>query len=431
MTTSDQGKRQDKRYDKRLRRDVAWNLVPVAVLAIVGLGLNFAIAGWWSEAALGVFTLVTSAFFAFGVLGAAGIQYSVLRSVAEAPEDRDRVAPVVVGALVPTIVLSALVTGVFVALREPIAEWQHSDAVADGMLWAAPGLFCFSINKVLLNVVNGLRRMRAFAIYTLLRYSLLAVGLLVAHQQRIAIEQLPVLWTFTEGVLLLVLIGELLATVKLARAAGWSAWSRHHMGYGARGVLATLGYEVNSKLDVWMLGIALSNSQVGIYSLVASLYEGVLQLAVVVQSNVNPIIARDVSEGRFADVEALARRSWRWFVPAMLGICVVSALVYPAAIPWVLAKPAFVDGAVPFAILLGGIVLASPYLPFMQMLLMTGRPGWHTGLVIAGVAIAFIANSLLIPRFGMVGAALGMGIGLVGSALLLRGLVRLRVGLRL
>ena len=38
------------------------------------------------------------------------------------------------------------------------------------MLWAAPGLFCFAINKVLFGVVNGLRRMRAFAIYTSLRY---------------------------------------------------------------------------------------------------------------------------------------------------------------------------------------------------------------------------------------------------------------------
>ena len=45
--------------DQRLRRDVVWNLVPIALLGVVGLGLNFLIAAWWGAAALGVFNLVS------------------------------------------------------------------------------------------------------------------------------------------------------------------------------------------------------------------------------------------------------------------------------------------------------------------------------------------------------------------------------------
>ena len=67
----------------RLRRDIGWNLVPVVLLAAVGLGLNFLIARWWDEAALGVFNLVTIALFTVAVLGAGGIQYSVLRAVVQ------------------------------------------------------------------------------------------------------------------------------------------------------------------------------------------------------------------------------------------------------------------------------------------------------------------------------------------------------------
>ena len=44
--------------DKRLRRDVIWNLVPIGLLAAVGLGMNFAIARWWDRDALGVFNLI-------------------------------------------------------------------------------------------------------------------------------------------------------------------------------------------------------------------------------------------------------------------------------------------------------------------------------------------------------------------------------------
>src|SRR5262245_15435823 len=127
--------------DARMRRDIGWNLVPVALLGVVGLGLNFLIGGWWGPGVLGTFNLVTTAFFVFAVIGACGLQYAVLRAIAEDPDDRERVAAVVVGALLPNLVLAAAATAAFLASRRAIGALLASDAVAEGMLWAAPGLF--------------------------------------------------------------------------------------------------------------------------------------------------------------------------------------------------------------------------------------------------------------------------------------------------
>jgi O-antigen/teichoic acid export membrane protein len=271
--------------DRRLRRDVVWNLVPVALLAVIGLGLNFAIAAWWGADALATFNLVATAMFVAAVLGAFGLQYAVLRAVAEAPDDRARVGAVVFGALVPNVVLAALATAGFVALRGAVARLHGSDDVGAGMMWAAPGLFCFAINKVLLGVVNGLRRMRAFAIYTSLRYVMILVGLVVARVEHFSAAQLPVIWSLAEGTLLVVLIGELAATVSLRRRDGWHRWAREHVMFGARGVTATLAFEANSKLDIWMLGASgIAKSVVGVYSLAAALNEGAQQLGIVVQN---------------------------------------------------------------------------------------------------------------------------------------------------
>ncbi|HEU0036501.1 MAG TPA: polysaccharide biosynthesis C-terminal domain-containing protein [Kofleriaceae bacterium] len=415
----------------RLRRDVGWNLVPVVLLAVVGLGLNFAIGAFWTEDALGSFTLVTTAYFTFAVLGALGLQYSVLRAVAEDPTDRARVAAVAVGALIPNVVVAALTTALFVLVRAPIGRLLDSPAVAEGMLWAAPGLFCFAVNKVLMGIVNGLRRMRAFAVYTSLRYALIAIGLALAWAWGLDGDQLPVIWTFTEGVLLLVLLGELVIQVSLSSAAGWLAWSVRHLDYGIRGVLATLAFEINSKLDVWMLGIALPDNLVGIYSLAAALSEGAMQLGVVLQNNLNPVIARDFAAGRHTEIEALTRRTRRWFVPVFIAICAAGAACYPFVIPWLIGKQSFVAGAWPFAIMMLGLALASPYLPFGQMLLMTWRPGWHTVYVVLVTAVNFVGQLLLIPRLGLPGAALALASSFVASALLLRALVRWRVGLRI
>lgn len=403
----------------------------MALLAGVGLGLNFLIGGWWGEAALGSFNLVTSALFAFAVLGTCGLQYAVLRAIAEHPMDRDRVAAIVVGALVPNVAIAAVTTALFVAVRRPIGTLLDSDAVAAGMLWAAPGLFCFAINKLLLGIVNGLRRMRAFAIYTSARYLLIALGVVIARAWQLDADQLPVIWTFVEGVLLLLLIGELVTQVSLSRRAGWLVWMWRHLDFGVRGVLATLAFEVNSKLDVWMVGIALSESQVGIYSLAAALGEGAMQLAVVLQNNLNPVIARSLADGRHHEVLALASRTRRWFVPAFVGVCAVAAAGYPAIVPWLIGKPSFADGAVPFAIIMAGLAIASPYLPFAQVLLMAARPGWYTVYVLAVLAVNLVGCLVLVPVLGGTGAASAVAVSVVASAVALRALVRWRVGLRL
>jgi len=407
---------------------VIWNLVPVGLLGVVGLGLSFVIARWWGAAAFGVFNLVTTAYSALAVLGACGLQYSVLHAIAEQPEDRARVAALVVGALVPNLVLAAAATLGFVALRPLVVRWLDSPAVGEGMLWAAPGLFCFAINKVLLGVVNGLRRMRAFAIYTSLRYLLIAAGLGLARAADLASEHVAAIWTFTEAALLVVLACELVATVSLARGRGWTAWVGRHLGYGARGVVATLAYEVNSKLDVWMVGVLVADkAAIGIYALAAALNEGVAQLAVVVQNNLDPLLARALAGSERDEIHAMVARTRRWFVPALIAVCVLSAGGFPLAIPSLIGDHAFAAGALPFAILMIGSAIASPYLPFAHLLLMAKRPGWHTVLLVAAISVNALGAVTLIPALGLAGAAASTSATLVFAALVLRVVARRQV----
>lgn len=415
--------------DTRLRRDVVWNLVPVALLGGVGLGINFLIAAWWGAAALGVFNLVTIAFFVFAVIGAWGIQFSVLRGIAAHP---DEIPAVVVGALIPTVGLATLVTVAWLVLRQPTADLQGSDAVAEGMLWATPGLFCFAVNKVLFGIVNGHRRMRAFAVYTSMRYLLLGTGLVLAKLLELDGDQLPVIWSFTECTLILVMIGELVMTVKLRACAGWTRWMREHVSYGARGVGATLAQEINSKLDVWMLGAAgISKELVGIYSLAAALNEGAAQLAFVVQANLNPVIARSLAAGDTAAVEALVRRTRKWFVPAMVAAAAFGAIAFPVVVPRLVGDSTFDAGTVPFAILMAGLALASPWLPFTQMLMMASRPGSYTLFIALVTSVNLVANLALIPPLGMHGAALSISIAALAMAAFLSWLSRARAGVRL
>jgi O-antigen/teichoic acid export membrane protein len=416
---------------RRLRAGVVWNLVPVFLLALVGLGLNFAIGRFWGPAALGAFNQVTAAYFVLGAFGAVGINFSVLRAVAAHPEDRAYVAAVVLGGLVPSLALGVLVALLFVSVRFWVARLLDSDAVATGMLWATPGLFCFIVNKLLLGVVNGLSRMRAYAVYTSLRYLLIAVALGLGLALGLPPEALPGIWSFSEGVLFLVLLVELFATVSLRSARGWLRWLREHLAYGVRGFAAVLLFEINSRLDIWMLGPGFSDAVVGVYSMAASMAEGASQLPVVLQVNVNPQLAAQLAAGRHADAQALIARTRRWFVPIMAVLSVLAVVLYPLVIPWLTGHPEFGEGALPFALLMGGLVLSAPWYPYNQILLMGSRPGWHTVYVAVGVLTNVVGCWFLIPRYGPLGAAASTAASLLLSALLLRRMAAALVGVKL
>jgi O-antigen/teichoic acid export membrane protein len=218
----------------------------------------------------------------------------------------------------------------------------------------------------------------------------------------------------------------------VTRARNWWTWSRTHLEYGRRGVVATLAYEINSKLEVWVLGAAgFATDQIGIYALAAALNDGATQLSVVVQNNVNPIMARAIAQRRTDEVDALIRRTRRWFVPLMVGACAFGALVYPYVIPAMTGDSMFAGGAGPFAILMAGLALASPWLPFGQVMLMANRPALHTVLMLLIVATNLVANFGLIPLFGIEGAAASTSIAVIAGAWFVRRLARGHAGIRL
>lgn len=414
-----------------LSRGVAWNMASLAVLGLAGIALNVLIGRFYGAAALGVFNQVMGAYILFSMAAAGGINYSLLRAVAEDPHDRARVAGAVVGALLPTVLLALAVTGLFFALRHWVAAALDSEAVAIGMRAAAPGLFCFALNKQLLAVVNGMGRMRAFAIYQALRYVLILGGFLLAWRLEFPGAELSFVWTFAEGLLLVVLAVEVWTQVawRMARAVG--SWMREHVRYGIRSVLSAMLLELNAKIDIWMLGLSLDDARVGVYSLAANLAEGFYQLIVVLQNNFNPLLANQIARKATQETRAMITHARRWIVPAFLLVAATAALVYPWTLPLLAREPQFKESWASFAILVGAIGILAAWLAFGNLLLMAGRPGTHSLLMVLVVIVNVIANALLIPVWGIEGAAAGTAIAFLAFALLLKYFARTQADVRL
>jgi O-antigen/teichoic acid export membrane protein len=412
---------------RKFRSDVVWNFGSLAVLGVSGIALNVIIGAHWDAAVLGVFNQVLAAYTLFSQAAVGGINLSALRSIAERPGDRERLTVVTWSSLAPTVLLSALVTAVFWFARGALSDMLDSPAVAVGIAWATPGLFLFAINKVLMSIVNGVQRMRAFAIFTSVRYAGILVALIVAMQISMPGERLAYVFSASEACLFIVLAIDVGRLVEWRIPAGFVAWMREHVVYGAKSALSGVLLELNAKVDIWMIGMFLSDTAVGIYTFAAMVAEGVYQLLVVLQNNYNPILARLLSARDEVSLHALVQRGRKWTYIGMLAVAVLAVALYPLALSILTNKPEFSESWIPFAILMSGILIASGYIPFGQILLMGKQPGWHTLLMGLTVLVNVIGNALLIPHLRLEGAAIATAVSMASSVVFLKILTRARL----
>lgn len=415
----------------KFQRDVLWNYASLAVLTVCGFGLYVLISRVYDERALGVFQQVYAVYVFASQLAVGGIDRSVLRSLAEHADDRAQRSRVLVGSLVPAFGIALFASGAYYFGRNGIATWLDSPGVARGMAMSAPGLFFFALNKVGLGAVNGLQRMRAFAIYQALRYVLILAGCGAAILVELPGDELAIVFTISEGVLFVLLAIEILRQLELPLDAGWKDWCARHVGYGAKSVLSGVLLELNARVDVLMIGVYLSDASVGIYAWAVQIAEGVFQLLVVLQNVYNPILARHIGAGERDELRVIVRRGKRWTYAGMVVAGALAVALYPIALDILTGKPEFAQSYPPFAWLMLGIVAASGYLPFAQTLLMAGHPGWHTLYMVLTVGTNVAGNAILIPRYGIVGAAQATALSFALSVVYLRTLVKARVGIAL
>ncbi|MGE0516309.1 MAG: oligosaccharide flippase family protein [Hyphomicrobiaceae bacterium] len=418
--------------DRSFGRDIVWNMASLGFLAAAGLMLNFVVASAYGPEVLGLFNIVMAIYIFLSQIGVFGIHFSILKYVSEYNlVDGQRVRAAVTGAVVLATCVSTFV--VFTAvLCTPLVEAAYPfDGIKTAWLAVLPGLWCFSLNKVLLAVVNGMERMRSFAILQALRYVFVLLALMAFLALRLEAAWITVVMSVGELLLLPVLF--IYVTRVVGRWDWWNglSWCKTHLSFGARVFLSGTIGELNGRVDVLFIGSILDSKRAGIYSIALLLAEGYAQAIVVMRANLNPLITRQLSGGAADELAQFGRRVCAWFALFMLVLGSLLVAGFAAVVNFILPSGTFGEAIVPLAILVAGLVVASPYLPFGMVLTQAGRPFEQTVLAVIILGINVLANLLFVPFLGINGAAVGTAISYVSTALLLVMILRFCFGVRL
>ncbi len=411
----------------KLGRDVGWNLAALVLVGIGGLALNLLVGRIYGPAVLGAFNQVLAIYIVLSQFAMWGVYYSTVKYLAQHHRHPQTCAAIARAGLLASA-LPAFLFGLLFWLGRGLAgHWLDSPAVAAGMAWAAPGLCLFALNKVLMAVLQGHRRMRWFASFNAARYLLLLAWLLLGVWLAWPGECLPVVFSLAEASLMIPLATVVWPHLRAPEPA-WPRWLLPHLAFGGKSLASGVLLELNTRIDVLVLGLFYNDTTVGIYSLAAMLVEGLFQVLVVLRLNFDPLLTQLATSGGRGELKAFLVRARRMGYAFWLALALPAALLFPLAVRLLMANPAFLGGWPSFLILLGGIMLAAGYIPLRNLVMQAGYPGWQGIMIAAMVAVNLLGNLALIPWLGMEGAALGTALSFLSVVPLLRGFSRRLLG---
>jgi O-antigen/teichoic acid export membrane protein len=398
--------------------DVLWNLGSLALLGASGVTINSIIAHYQSPASLGVFNQAFAFYIVLSQLAVGGMQFSIVKYLSHT-DDPDLMATVISSAVMAIAVTAGLVAILTFWVAHYIGIAFESKDVTLGIQFICPSLVLFSANKAFMNVLNGTRRMRAYAIFQALRYLLIIVSLIGLVMA--GFEGAYLAWCFfvSEFLLAIGLIGYLRkCIVAFGVRHVTRSWIFRHLSFGIRGFFGGMLSDLNTRVDIILLGYFVSDARVGIYSFAAVFAEGFGQISYIVKQNLDPIIGRLTAANSIDELRLLMRKVVRVFVPCMCALAIGCALLFPLMAD-LLAGARFAESWPIFAILLVGIVINAGFRPFQGVFLLTGHPGLHSLFFLAVVLSNAILNVLFIPRIGLAGAAVATSLAYVVESLLI------------
>jgi len=282
------------------------------------------------------------------------------------------------------------------------------------------------LREAILHDITLVQLAFAFLAFPLALYATLTTGIVMGRQAVRWYAGVNIAYPIATTVLLVVIVGGLAPSVEGAiavyliasaiQAVGFalgaakvtrsatrvgSATYRGLLGYGLRFYPGSLAGFFNYRADAFLIAflIADPSADLGYYSMAVGLAEMVFFFPRAVSNLFFPHVAGSSREDSDRQVAVVAR------VTLLVSTVGAAMLVPAAALMIATLLPAFSSSLVPLLVLLPGVVALSGANVVGSFLTGIGRPGLPSLVSLMSLAVNVAANLVLIPMFGIVGAA--------------------------
>ncbi|MFC1807293.1 oligosaccharide flippase family protein [Candidatus Omnitrophota bacterium] len=414
---------------KKFTKDVIINLTSSFVIASSGILINTLIGKYYGAHALGIYNSALAIYLIISIISVVGIPTSILKYSAETGDNSKPLNEAVSSGLILIATTSCITTFIFYKILQfnllPIGNNLH--AAIKTMLPAIP---FFALNKGFRSFLNGIRQMKFYAFFESLRWLIISAFTISS-----VISGNGLLFIFSgflvaESFLLIILISYTRRYFKLQIVLTIINYIEH-LKFGFKTSLSGSISIINNKIDILMIAYFTSQYYVGIYSLASEITKGLLLLSSVVQINFNPIISDLTSRSDISQLEGYIKKIRRVMLIVVSLVVICAIILFPLYILYIMQSSHYYASIPIFYILLFGVGLASLFLWCGSIPSMAGFPEDSIKRSSILILSTIVLNLILIPSFGITGAAIAVSCAYIIRLFTLRYYVLKRLGIKL
>lgn len=297
---------------------------------------------------------------------------------------------------------ATIICGALVLLAWPIIGQQLLDHGAPYWLFAFAVPLFINYN-VLATVLQGVSRFGAMNA-VIVAQPLVLLGILVAMTTIGDVDPTAALiaWSIATFAATLLAFVFLRADLRIPEIFKIDATSlRRQVTFGLKGQLGNLVQLLNYRLDQYIVLLFVSTAGVGIYAVSVTLTQSVWFFANAVATVLLPRLTAASEEDAARTTPQVCRSTLLVSAVAALGLAAVS--------PWLvegLFGSEFSGALKPLLWLLPGTVALGGSKILSSYVLSRGKPLTNSAITVAALAVTLVADFVLIPPFGLTGAAI-------------------------
>jgi O-antigen/teichoic acid export membrane protein len=405
-----------------------------AVNSVLGLVFFIFLARLISQVEMGVYASLLLAMALFQTAGPLGLPVAAARFIPKSIGEgrNDQVSIYVTSIIVVSFVSGTALSALLCLLATPLSLFLAKSAEYGGVFTLASVAVFFNIPAANLDAtMQGLQdfgRLAAVRVFAQALRVVISIALLVMGYALIG-----VVWGFVAMNISSLLVYSYLVRSNLKLRVD-SAVARQLLEYSSPLLLANLASFLSGQVDLLVLMIVMIPVVVGVYQ-VAVTVSGLLgaMLITTITATVQPVAAKRFGSSGKCGLESVLAKTSRYlvfvYVPAAFGLAALAGTAIN-----LMAGARYLEATTPLAVIsLVSIASALSILPIIG-LQTVGNTGSVLAATILSVAAGTVVDVVLIPGFGVLGAALGRAAlilaVLLASVYLARNRMTLRFDLR-
>jgi len=413
--------------------DVGWGLVSSTVTLVIAFLLRIVLARWLGAADLGLYTMVVTIYGFATIVATLGIPVALTKYVAEYKDDRDILLQTTSAALISSIIFGLMVGALIFALSGILAGVFHMPELAR-LLKILAVVFPFTcILQTLVGLFNGLRQMRTYAYLEISRSLLMILSIVALVWSGFGVEGAVMGLTIS-------FIGACIFGLYLSRSflhlnlQSLIQNVKKIVLFGSQITGVNALNLVTIQADIILIGYFMADKDVGYYGVAVSLSAFFMLVPHAFQRITYPATSEYWSQNNHQALRIMIDRSMKYsaciLLPLGLGLG-----FFAEEIITILFGQEFIYAALPLCILLiVRVIGGSTSNPVGGSITGAGRPDIVLKLNALSCGINIVLNILLIPRYGITGAAIATTISLLAQAaiylILMSRILRVRIDIK-